>query len=265
MKIAIYTSTQRTVFNDYNIAELISNFPHYEYLFLSVKKNKSILNVLKRKAYEAYNGVNYLNKDWSLLTTSIKNLTKKYDTKNVTYREVDSVNDTDSEAILKQFSPDIILQAGAGILKSNIFSIANIATINVHHGLSPYIRGMNSTFWCMYYGLDKIGVTCHVIDKGIDTGPILFQYQYSLKAFDTFVEIQLLLAIQGGNVLIRSVDFLSKNSTFNIAKEEVDSYYFGKIDYKDFNCLKKNNYNPLKSSDGLIIKKYYKKEVIKNV
>ncbi|MBV8232444.1 MAG: hypothetical protein JO329_20880 [Planctomycetaceae bacterium] len=45
-----------------------------------------------------------------------------------------------------------------------------IGTLNLHHGIAPSIRGMNSIYWALWEGRPEwIGSTVHFIDKGIDT------------------------------------------------------------------------------------------------
>jgi folate-dependent phosphoribosylglycinamide formyltransferase PurN len=262
MKVAIYTSVETSAFNNYNIGELIHTFPQFEYLFVCVKKRgtQKAINKIKNDAYELMYEKNQFKEDVGILNTSVKNLTKQVDKKKYNYSEVDKVNDTESERILKEFNPDIILQAGAGILKPNIFSISKIATLNVHHGFSTEVRGMNSTFWCMYYGLhDKIGVTCHMIDKGIDTGAVIYQYKYPYNIYDTYVAIQLQLCIEGALLLIKAINLLSAKEKLKFDSLTVDSYYFGKMDYRYYNQLKKNNFKVVKKADDSFIKTEFKK------
>jgi methionyl-tRNA formyltransferase len=262
MKVAIYTSVETSTFNNYNIGELIYKFPHYEYLFVCVKKRgaQKVINKIKNDVYELIYGKNQFKEDIAILNTSVKNLTKQYDKKKYDYCEVDDVNDKESEHILKQFNPDIILQAGAGILKSNIFSISKIATLNVHHGFSSEIRGMNSTFWCLYYGLyDKIGVTCHIIDKGIDTGAVIFQYKYTYNKYDTYIAIQLQLCIEGAILLTKAMELLSEKENLKFDSLIVDSYYFSKMDYRYYNQLKKNNFKSIKRVGDSFVKTEFRK------
>ncbi len=261
MKVAIYTSVETSALNNYNIGELIDKFPEYDYLFVCVKrKSKTRLNKIKNAVFEFIYGKNYFKEDSTILNVSVMNLTKQFDKKNYSYCEVDEVNDNESERILKQFNPDIILQAGAGILKSNIFSISKIATLNVHHGFSSEIRGMNSTFWCMYYGLyDKIGVTCHMIDKGIDTGAVIYQYKYAYSKYDTYIAIQLQLCIEGAILLTKAVELFSKKENLKLDSLIVDSYYFGKMDYRYYNRLKKNNFKRVKNIEEKFPKTSIKK------
>jgi folate-dependent phosphoribosylglycinamide formyltransferase PurN len=87
---------------------------------------------------------------------------------------VDTVNGADSIQTLTALHPDIVLQSGAGILRAAVFSIASVATINMHHGIAPDIRGVNSIYWALYENKPEwLGATVHRIDDGIDTGAVL--------------------------------------------------------------------------------------------
>jgi len=256
MKIAIYTSSLCCSFNNYNISKLLNAFPNNEYLFLIVKNNNpSLFNRFKQIIVEYRDGKNYLKKDLKILDEKIDRITEKFDFRKFLCYKVDDVNDSQSEEILKKFKPDIILQAGAGILKRNIFSLSRISTINIHHGLAPEIRGINSTFWCLYYGLyNSIGVSCHIIDEGLDTGPIISQFKYPYQANDTFVDIQYTLCIEGGKLLLHSIELLSKEYPNMFSVEEVKSYYFSNVNYLDYNRLRTNNFLQIETPDHLKVK-----------
>jgi len=84
------------------------------------------------------------------------------------------VNGSNTVSAINKINPDIIIQNGAGILKKNVFSLAKIFTINLHHGIAPLIRGMFSIYWALWERKKTwVGSTVHVIDKGIDTGKVL--------------------------------------------------------------------------------------------
>ena len=87
---------------------------------------------------------------------------------------VTTVNGPDAQKALASLEPDVIIQSGAGILKSNIFSLANLGTLNVHHGIAPLIKGMSSIQWALLERKPEwMGATVHWIDEGIDTGDVL--------------------------------------------------------------------------------------------
>lgn len=93
-------------------------------------------------------------------------------------QETVGVNSSSSEKALADLAPDFIIQAGAGLLRKNIFSIAKKGTINLHHGIAPLIRGMDSAYWAKWYDQNEwLGVTVHYIDQGIDTGRPIYYAQ----------------------------------------------------------------------------------------
>jgi methionyl-tRNA formyltransferase len=87
---------------------------------------------------------------------------------------------------LGALDPDALLVSACPLLKSEIFEIPRLGTINVHRGIAPFYRGERTIFWPLYYReFDKIGVTLHRVDSGTDTGPILGYGFPQLQANDT--------------------------------------------------------------------------------
>ena len=60
------------------------------------------------------------------------------------------------------------------ILKSELLRLFPCKAINLHISLLPYCRGAHPVFWSILER-KKLGVTIHLLDKGLDTGNILFQ------------------------------------------------------------------------------------------
>lgn len=56
--------------------------------------------------------------------------------------------------------------------------------VNLHHGLLPWNRGLDSVLWSIVDGTPK-GVTIHHMDAGIDTGDIIAQRELGLADTDT--------------------------------------------------------------------------------
>jgi Formyl transferase len=91
---------------------------------------------------------------------------------------VESVNGPDAVAAIASLRPDVIIQAGAGLLKPSVFELASVATINVHNGIAPLIKGNFSVYWSLLERRpDWLGATVHVIDRGIDTGRPIAYYR----------------------------------------------------------------------------------------
>tara|TARA_Y100001968_G_C19436524_1_gene760021 strand:+ start:688 stop:1248 length:561 start_codon:yes stop_codon:yes gene_type:complete len=70
---------------------------------------------------------------------------------------------------------DLIISFGyRHILSANAIRSAISPIINLHMSYLPWNRGAHPNFWSFYDETPK-GVTIHYIEKGIDTGPIIFQ------------------------------------------------------------------------------------------
>ena len=131
---------------------------------------------------------------------------------------VNTVNGDDAREVINSLHPDIIIQAGAGILKRQIFSISRVATLNLHHGIAPLIRGMNSIYWALWEREPTwVGATIHIIDDGIDTGPVLgyalIDWRCPREGFPSLYT----RATEGGvNELLLVLDRLAKGEKWQI-------------------------------------------------
>jgi hypothetical protein len=74
------------------------------------------------------------------------------------------------------------------ILKKEILESSDAPVINLHISYLPYNRGAHPNFWSFLDGTPS-GVSIHLIDEGIDTGPILYQrYVNFLPSKNTFAK-----------------------------------------------------------------------------
>ena len=70
---------------------------------------------------------------------------------------------------------DIVISYGYGhILKKSIIESSVAPIINLHISYLPWNRGAHPNFWS-FFDCTPSGVSIHLIDEGIDTGPILYQ------------------------------------------------------------------------------------------
>ena len=71
---------------------------------------------------------------------------------------------------------------GAIILDKEI--IGNKKIINVHPGIIPTTRGLDSFKWAIY-NLDPLGITLHYIDQRVDSGEVLRVFNTPVYLSDT--------------------------------------------------------------------------------
>lgn len=60
------------------------------------------------------------------------------------------------------------------IIRSDVLNTSGLFAINLHTSFLPFNRGAHPILWSVLEGT-PLGVTIHQIDKGLDTGPIIFQ------------------------------------------------------------------------------------------
>lgn len=119
---------------------------------------------------------------------------------------VPGLNHPDGCAAVAACEPDLIVRVTGGILKPELFSLARVATLNIHHGMAPAIRGMWSIPWGIVEGRrDWIGATVHVVDAGIDTGRVLWRGSPQLAAGDTGTTLFFRAHVQAVDALSRIV------------------------------------------------------------
>jgi phosphoribosylglycinamide formyltransferase-1 len=60
--------------------------------------------------------------------------------------------------------------------------------VNVHPSLLPAFPGARAIEDALAAGVETTGVTVHVVDEGLDTGPVLRQEQLPVEPRETLVE-----------------------------------------------------------------------------
>ena len=101
------------------------------------------------------------------------------------------INGPATEAMLRHAAPDLVVVSGAPILRSNIYGLPRLGTVNLHFGISPAYRGMHTLLlpW-QRRDYEHLGATLHCIDEGIDSGPVLFRVYPELTPADDLVAVE---------------------------------------------------------------------------
>ncbi len=102
---------------------------------------------------------------------TLDRLTAHYD---LSCRIVRGVKDQDVFAAVKAFAPDVILSVRFSFcFPPDFLAEARRAAINIHPGRLPDYAGLYPHFHSMLAGEPSHGCTVHLIDEGIDSGPVL--------------------------------------------------------------------------------------------
>ena len=94
------------------------------------------------------------------------------------------------QALLVAEEVDLLLvHAGRRILPEKVFAAPRRGSINFHPSLLPRHRGGAPSYWVLRQKELQTGLTSHVIDAGMDTGPIVAQAAVPVTAGDSIGSI----------------------------------------------------------------------------
>lgn len=95
---------------------------------------------------------------------------------------VRSVNSREFCNQILRLSPDVILVGSwSEKFKKNVIELPKLGTINCHPSLLPAYRGPNPYMRVIMNGEEESGITLHLMDENLDTGPILLQKRIAIK------------------------------------------------------------------------------------
>lgn len=86
-----------------------------------------------------------------------------------------SLNSDATRRALRESGADLCISLGNSYIEESVFTIPYYGAINIHHEILPDYRGAQSVIWQLYHGSRKSGFTIHEINKGLDTGRILYR------------------------------------------------------------------------------------------
>jgi methionyl-tRNA formyltransferase len=101
---------------------------------------------------------------------------------------VPTLNGNEARDALRRLGADVAISLDNAIIRPETFSLPAHGTINVHHGAVPDYRGGPPVFWELRDGLDRVGFTIHLVDAGIDTGPVLARGEAAIERRGTLAE-----------------------------------------------------------------------------
>lgn len=147
--------------------------------------------------------------------------------------EVTNVNDSEVQNFSSQLAPDLIIVSGTSLIKGeNLLTPSKYGIINLHTGLSPYIKGgPNCTNWCLSKGKTHlVGNTIMWINEGIDSGNLILTEQTALEGKESFFDIHLKVMEHAHEIYIKAIKNIRNNSAKNIPQSTLGegSIYYNK-------------------------------------
>lgn len=117
-------------------------------------------------------------------------------------RTLSGIHDSATQALIAARQPDlIVVSCFPWRLPTSLLGLPRLGCINVHPSLLPAGRGPEPVFWTLRRGERETGATIHLMDEGLDTGPILAQERLLVPPGIRAPDLERRLAALGGRLL----------------------------------------------------------------
>lgn len=91
---------------------------------------------------------------------------------------------------IRFMKPDLVVLAGfMKVLPESFVTALSPNLINLHPSLLPKFPGAHAVRDALAAGANKTGSTIHIVDKGVDTGPVISQRELDIRPDDTEHEL----------------------------------------------------------------------------
>lgn len=116
------------------------------------------------------------------------------------------VKEPEAVETLRSYEADIFVVVAFGqILSEEILQMPKYGCVNIHASLLPKYRGAGPIQWAIIDGEKETGITIQQMDKGVDTGDILFQSVVSIDAKETGESLFEKLAKAGAALIVEAL------------------------------------------------------------
>ena len=181
----------------------------------SLIENHNIISIVSKKQPEATKRRKIMQSEVSLFAS--KN--------NIPFLDPD-ILDSKFKDKLKKMKTDLFLVCAYGkILSDDFIKIPTYGTLNIHPSLLPQYRGPSPVQNTIINLDDKSGYTIIKMDKGVDTGDILFISEpISLRKNEKYLDLLNFLLSESSKGITQAIDNLLNNKNIDKQDNEKASY-----------------------------------------
>lgn len=121
--------------------------------------------------------------------------------------DVDNLNDDSTLAKIRALKPKAVFVASTGMLRKPLLQACACPVVNYHSGVNPAYRGINGGYFALANGEpEHFGVTLHLVDLGVDTGPILATNCIPVAANDNMQTYMTLMAAKSQDLVVETME-----------------------------------------------------------
>ena len=189
-----------------------------------------ILSALKKSKHQILsvvsNSPKALGRGMTYQYTPVGKLANKLDLKLIS---VDSLKNKQFISTIEKLQADIFVVVAFRILPSILLSLTNKGAMNLHASLLPKYRGAAPIQHAILNGDSETGISTFIIDKNLDTGPILLQKKISISNQDNFDTLSKKISDEGPVLILKSLDLLEKDNYKLFSQLDKEASYAPKI------------------------------------
>lgn len=113
----------------------------------------------------------------------------------------------------RQAAPDaVVIIAFGQLIRQRLIEVPRLGWINLHASLLPKYRGAAPIQWAVVNGETKTGLTTMHIDAGMDTGPVLLQWETDIGPDETAPQLSARMAQAGPDLMVSTLRGLAGGS-----------------------------------------------------
>ena len=122
---------------------------------------------------------------------------------------------------------DVLVLAGVGLVGRELLAIPRLGTLNSHPGLVPWVRGNGAVCNAILRGV-AIGATCHRVDPGIDTGPVISRRLLPVRGGETLEDLEARAVELATSLLLDVVSHAAAKRSLPEGMAQQDRYPLGR-------------------------------------
>ena len=131
---------------------------------------------------------------------------------------------------LRTYQPDLMIVAAYGlILPIGVLITPTYGCLNIHASLLPRWRGAAPIHRALLAGDDETGITIMQMDKGLDTGDMLYKVSASIDVNDTAASLHDKMAALGASAISTVLQDLANYQAQAIAQDDSQANYAEKL------------------------------------
>ena len=201
------------------------------------KENKIRIDLIVAAPFKKLNKPTrvYNYHKYSVTNQHPRDLAKEF---NIPYFVYDH-NSLDTLNLIKEFDLDLGIIAGARILNEHIIKNLSFGVLNLHPGILPQSRGLDSILWSIRNN-NHLGVSAHLINHKIDSGKLVLQKKIKPLTTDSIFDLYRKIYKTQIKILPEAIRLICTNNTnFKCLKGgRYHSYMSEEIQKKTINNLK---------------------------